>query len=181
MVRHSNSLILIWRLAEFEARLANSLTIEPTHLLLGLCKSVDIDLPGLFAKRSPDREEMLKELFCEVGRLQCIFQTACIDARTFRRALRRLCAQGRIALSESKHLRRSKMAKEVFADAEHLAEIAHCDVFPVHLLYAVLLAKDEARDNVMRQLGVKSVRLRKVAKLEAMLSGGRDNSRVECN
>jgi hypothetical protein len=42
--RHSSSLILIWRIAEFEARHLNASTIEPTHLLLGLCKVVDLDM-----------------------------------------------------------------------------------------------------------------------------------------
>src|SRR5260370_12327449 len=92
-VRHSNSLIFIWRLAELEAKLLKSLTIEPTHLLLGLCKSVDIDLPGLFEKRSPDREEMLGELLREAGRLRSIFETARFDPRRFRRSLLRLCVE----------------------------------------------------------------------------------------
>jgi hypothetical protein len=33
---HSDSLILVWRVAEFEARHSKASTIEPTHLLLGL-------------------------------------------------------------------------------------------------------------------------------------------------
>src|SRR5438477_6222983 len=41
--RHSNSLILVWRVAEFETRHLNAPKIEPTRLLLGLCKVVDLD------------------------------------------------------------------------------------------------------------------------------------------
>lgn len=170
-VRHSNSLIFIWRLAELEAKLLNSFTIEPTHLLLGLCKSVDIDLPGLFEKRSPDREEVWEELLREVGRLRSIFETARFDARRFRRALRRLgIVENRTAPSEFQQLRRSKASKQLFARAERFAEIANCIVLPVHLLYAVLSTKEEARDNLMLQLAVDVQCLRKVAKRE-VLSG----------
>jgi hypothetical protein len=61
-VRHSDSLILIWQLAELEARQLKASIIEPTHLLLGLCKSVDLGLPTLVQKDSPDRDEVLEEL-----------------------------------------------------------------------------------------------------------------------
>lgn len=181
-VRHSNSLIFIWRLAELEAKLLKSLTIEPTHLLLGLCKSVDIDLPGLFEKRSPDREEILGELLREVGRLRSIFETARFDARRFRRALRRLCVEeNRTAPQESQQLRRSKASKQLFARSERFAEASNCIVFPVHLLYAVLSTKEESRDNLMLQLAVDLQCLRKVAKREVLLGWMGDRSVVGRN
>lgn len=167
-VRHSDSLILIWRLAELEARQLKASTIEPTHLLLGLCKSVDLDLLALVQKDSPDRDEVLEELLREVRRLRTIFRAAGLDARCFRRALRRKSGGDRIAPSESQRLRRSKAAKQVFADAEHLAEMANSVVFPVHLLYAVVSTEDELRDDLLDQLGVEPARLEKVAKREAM-------------
>jgi ATP-dependent Clp protease ATP-binding subunit ClpC len=179
--RHSDSLILIWRLAEFEARLLNAHTIEPAHLLLGLCKSVDVDLAALLRKRSSDRGEMLEELRCEVRRLRTLFESACLDARKFRRALRRLSEKGGDPPPESHRLRRSSAAKEVFSDAEHLAELADHLVFPVHLLYAVLSIKDEVRDNLMGELGVSPERLRKVTKREVMLRRVCDRSHVGRN
>ena len=54
------------RLAELEARQLKASTIEPTHLLLGLCKSVDLDLPVLVQKDPPDRDEVLEEFLREV-------------------------------------------------------------------------------------------------------------------
>lgn len=165
-VRHSDSLILIWRLAELEARQLKASTIEPTHLLLGLCKAVDLDLPTLVQKDSPDRDEVLEELLREVRRLRTIFRAAGLDARTFRRALRRKSGGDRIAPSESQRLRRSKAAKQVFADAEHFAEMANSVVFPVQLLFAVVLADDEVRDDLLDHLGVEPDRLREVAKRE---------------
>ena len=165
-VRHSDSLILIWRLAELEARHLKASTIEPTHLLLGLCKSVDLDLTALVQKDSPDRDEVLEELLREVRRLRTIFRAAGLDARTFRRALRRKSCGNRIAPSESQRLGRSKAAKQVFADAEHFAEMANSLVFPIQLLFAVVSTNDEVRDDLLDQLGVEPERLRKVAKRE---------------
>jgi hypothetical protein len=167
--RHSDSLIFIWRLAELEAKHLNSPTIDPLHLLLGLCKSVDVDLPSIFAEHSPNRDEILEEAFREVRRLRTVFQTAGLDARAFRRALRRKAGGHRSSPSEPQRLRRSKEAKEVFADAEHFAEIANCMVFPVHLFYSVLLNTDEMHTDLMVRLGCNPERVKKVAKREAML------------
>jgi ATP-dependent Clp protease ATP-binding subunit ClpA len=165
-VRHSDSLILIWRLAEPEARQLKASSIEPTHLFLGLCKSVDLDLPTLVQKDSPDRDDILEELLREVRRLRTIFRASGLDARTFRRALRRKIGGNRIAQSESQRLRRSKAAKLVFADAEHFAEMANSVVYPVQLLFAVVSIDDEVRDDLLDHLGVEHERLRKVAKRE---------------
>jgi hypothetical protein len=70
----------------------------------------------------------------------------------------------RIAPSESQSLHRSKAAKQVFADAEHFAEMANSVVFPVQLLFAVVSIEDEVRDDLLDQLGVQPERLNKVAK-----------------
>lgn len=164
--RHSDSLILAWRVAEYEARALKATTIEPTHLLLGLCKMVDLDLPALVAKTAPDRDELLEEVLREVRRLRSVFKAASLDAKAFRRALRQACLPPRGVGLVTEQLRRSKEAKEVFLDAEHFAEMANTAVYPAHLLCAVLLAKDESRDNVMNNLGVDKKRLRQVAKQE---------------
>src|SRR5271166_6415915 len=141
-VRHSDSLILIWRLAELEARQLKASTIEPTHLLLGLCKAVDLDLPTLVQKDAPDRDEVLEELLREVRRLRTVFRAAGLDAKTFRRKLRRASPERRFALAESERLHRSSAAKEIFSAAEQFAQVGSSVVYPVHLLYACLLTED---------------------------------------
>lgn len=162
--RHSNSLILIWRVAEFEARHQNASIIEPTHLLLGLCKVVDLDLPQLVSKDSPDRDEVLEELLREVRILRTVFRAAGLDAKTFRRRLRRASPERRFSLDESERLCRSPAAKRVFADAEHFAQLGSGTVYPVHLLYASLLAEDEHRDATLAKLSIDKKRLLNVAK-----------------
>lgn len=166
--RHSSSLVLIWRVAEFEARHQNASTIEPTHLLLGLCKVVDLDLPELVSKDSPDRDEVLEELLREVRKLRTVFRVAGLDAKTFRRRLRCASPERRFSLDESERLRRSSAAKQVFADAEHFAQLGSSAVYPVHLLYATLLADDEHRDATLAELNVEKKRLVSISKREVM-------------
>lgn len=166
--RHSESLVLIWRVAEFEARQLKALTLEPTHLFLGLCKSIDLDLPALVPKDSPERDDILEELLREVRRLRNVFKAAGLDARKFRRQLRTKSGGNRFSPAESERLRRSSAAKQVFADAEHFAAIADCTVYPAHLLYAVLLADDEKRDALMAELDIDKKRLQQVAKREVL-------------
>src|SRR5205814_1280702 len=132
---------------------------EPTHLLLGLCKVVDLDLPALVSKDSPDRDEVLEELLREIRRLRTVFRVAGLDAKVFRRRLRRASPERRFSLEESQRLRRSPAAKRVFADAEHFAQLGSSVVFPVHLLYATLLAEDEHRDETLGELNVDKKRL----------------------
>lgn len=168
--RHSSSLILVWRVAEFEARHQNASTIEPTHLLLGLCKVVDLDLPELVSKDSPDRDEMLEELLREVRKVRTVFRAAGLDAKAFRRRLRRASPERRFSLDESERLRRSPAAKQVFADAEHLAQLGSGTVYPAHLLYAALLAEDKRRDETLAELNIEKKRLTNIAKREVVMS-----------
>lgn len=166
---HSNSLILIWRVAEFEARHVNASTIEPAHLLLGLCKVVDLDLPELVAKDSPERDEVLEELLREVRKLRTVFRAAGLDAKAFRRRLRRASPERRFSLAESERLRRSSAAKQVFADAEHFAQLGSGTVYPVHLLYATLLAEDKHRDATLTELQIDKAQFLTVAKRQILL------------
>jgi ATP-dependent Clp protease ATP-binding subunit ClpA len=166
--RHSNSLVLVWRVAEFEARHQNSSTIEPMHLLLGLCKVVDLDLPELVSKESPDRDEVLEELLREVRKLRTIFRAAGLDAKILRRHLRGALPKRRFSFDKSERLRRSSAAKQVFADAERFAQLGSGTVYPVHLLYATLLTEDNQRDAALAELKIEKNRVMSVSKREVV-------------
>jgi ATP-dependent Clp protease ATP-binding subunit ClpA len=165
---HSPSLMLIWQVAEIEARNLKATAIEPRHLFLGLCKTVDLDLPAILAKDTKERDEVLEELLREVRRLRSVFRAAGLDAKTFRRRLRQPAQDRRFALTTLERLHRSDAARKVFASAEHLATLAGSPVFPVHLLYAVILAKDADRDEVFRELGIGKARLLEAAKRDVL-------------
>jgi ATP-dependent Clp protease ATP-binding subunit ClpA len=167
--RHSSSLILVWRVAEFEARNLKESTIEPTHLLLGVCKVVDLNLTELVAKDAADHDEVLEELLREVRKLRTIFRAAGLDAKTFRRKLRQASPERRFALDDSERLHRSSAAKKVFADAEHYAQLGSGTVYPVHLLYATLLSEDNHRDATLTELNIEKKRLLSVSKREVVM------------
>jgi len=170
-IQYSNSLILVWRIAEIEARHLKSPDLEPPHLLLGLCKAVDLDLPEFVSKDIPNRDEVLEELLHEVRRIKNVFRAAMLDARTFRRRLRQSIADPQLALSNPDRLHRSKAAKKVFTDAERLAALEDSNVFPAHLLYAVLLGKDDKLDKIFEELGLSRDDFEGAAKREALFHG----------
>lgn len=180
-MKHSNSLILVWRVAEIEARHLRASRIEHTHLLLGLCKVVDLDLPDLISRDVPDRNEVLEELLREVRKLRTVFRAAGLNAKTFRRRLRRSSPEPRFALDNPERLRRSSAAKRVFADAEHYAQLGSSVVYPVHLLYATLLAEDKHRDATMVELSIEKKRLLSAAKRELLMPqvGASSGSKTE--
>ncbi len=169
---HSSSLALVWLLAQFEARHLKASTLTPTHLLLGLCKIVDIDLPELVSKSAPDRDEVLEESLREVRKLRTVFRTAGVDAKRLRRSLRKPEPERRFELDASNRIRRTPAAKRIFADAEHIAELGGGVVYPVHLLYATMINEDEHRDNTLASLGFDKKRLLSVAKRQVLLPAG---------
>jgi ATP-dependent Clp protease ATP-binding subunit ClpA len=120
----------------------------------------------LVSKDAPDRNEILEEFLREVRKLRTVFRVAGLDAKAFRRRLRRVSLEAEYTPHDSKRLRRSSDAKQVFADAEHFAQFDGRAVCPVHLLYATLLADDKHRDATLRELNIKKERLMSVAKRE---------------
>ncbi len=166
--RHSTSLLLAWRVAEAEARNLNGNAIEPTHLLLGLCKMVDLDLPEVISKDAPDRDDILEECLREIRKIRTVFQVAGVNPKILRRRLRRASPDRRFSLEESERLHRNSSAKQVFADAEHFARASNAAVYPVHLLYATLLAEDDDRDAILADFKMDKKRLLSVAKREVL-------------
>jgi len=127
---------------------------------------VDLDLPEFISKEAPDRDEILEEMLREVRKLKTVFRAAGLDAKKFRRKLRRTLPEPRFTLEDSKRLRRSSAAKQIFSDAEHYAQLGSCVVYPAHLLFAGLLAEDNHRDTTLAELKIEKKRLLTVSKRE---------------
>lgn len=167
--RRSNSLLLVWRIAELEAKHLNAIEIQPVHVLIGLAKAVDLDLPALVSKGTADRDAILEELLREVRRLRTIFSTAQVKPSALRRKLRGSPIYQRFHIPKSETLHRSASTRKVFADAEHFAQLTGSIVYPAHLLYAVLLPSDERCDNVLQTLQIDKKRLLEIARREVVL------------
>jgi ATP-dependent Clp protease ATP-binding subunit ClpA len=161
--RHSTSLLLVWRVAELEARNLKAPFLDPSHLLLGLCKIVDLDLPALVSKGTPDRDALLEELLRETRKLREVFRKAAFDAQRFRRRFRKVLTTGSSVMETKGRLHRTDDAKDAFAEAERTACLEDGTVFPVHLLYALLKAEDPAREQVLKELATDKRRLDEAA------------------
>ncbi len=161
--RHSNSLLFVWQVADLEAKRLQAAFLEPGHLLLGLCKCVDIDVLASIPSSAPQREALLEELLREFRRLRESFASAGFDAMRFRRHYRTVLPEGSAGLNlNSGNLHRTDSAKDVFNGAEKIAEIAGTAVYPIHVLYSLMVERDEARDEAMRVAGSDPRRLRQV-------------------
>ncbi len=168
---HSTSLLLIWRVAELEARNLKAPFLEPSHLLLGLCKIVDLDLPELISKETPDRDAVLEELLRETRRLREVFRKAAFDPQKFRRSFRKILTTGSSVMETRGRLHRTDDAKDTFAAAERTACLGDGTVLPVHLLHALLAVTDSPRDKLLSELGTDKRCLEEAAKHAAMKCG----------
>ena len=162
----SESLVLIWRIAELHARKLHAEKIEPHHLLLALAKCVDLDLTTLVPTDTPNHDELLEQLLREVRRIRTVFRVGDFDARTFRRRLRKVAPEARFAMGDGEILHRSAATKKLFLEAQHFAELSGQIVYPVHLLLASLFTRDQYSDEVMRELGIDKKHLQEIAKRE---------------
>ena len=162
--RHSDSLMLVWRVAAMEARNLRNPEIQPHHLFLGLCKVVDLDIPELVAKDTPKRDEVLEEFLREIRRLREVFQRSSVDPRMLRRKLRNAYGKDSLDIIEAGQLHRSKASKKIFSMAERLGDLTNFVVFPVHLLHAVLNVDDVKRDSTMAGMGIDKATLCLIAK-----------------
>ena len=163
-VRYSNSVVLVWQVAELEARQLEAVTIEPTHLFLGLSKMVDLDLPALIPKELPRRDDVLEECLREVRRLRTVFHEVNLDAQQFRRRLRSRSRGRRFGILESGRLHRDEAAKMIFRYAEGFAQINQRLVFPIHLLCAVLKSQNLQWDSLLQEFGIRKTEFWQTAK-----------------
>lgn len=165
--QHSNSLLLAWQVADLEAKRLHAAFLEPAHLLLGLCKCVDIDIPASVPPGIVDRDMLLEELLREFRRLREVFRRAGFDAMQFRRHYRTLLPQGSAGLNPAfVRLHRNDAARDLFSEAEGIATLSGGLVFPIHLLYALLGEEDSHREKAMDSVGANESRLRHSIKQE---------------
>src|ERR1700693_1882551 len=133
MTRHADSLILVWKLAELEARHLRNGEIEPAHFFLGLLKIVDLDVVRLAENWQAEGRDSVEQLSADVGLLRSIFTEFFIETTPLRRRLRSRLSKG--VAEEKETLRRSRVARTLFRKAELMgSEI----VRPDHLLVAIL-------------------------------------------
>lgn len=163
--RHSNSLLFVWQVADLEAKRLHAAFLEPAHLLLGLCKCVDVDVLASIPSSAPQREALLEEMLREFRRLREAFASAGFDAMRFRRHYRTVLPEGSAGLNPAVvRLHRTDAAKDVFMEAEKTLSVSDGVVYPIHLLHALLAEADPQREKAMAAIGLSEARLRKTIK-----------------
>jgi ATP-dependent Clp protease ATP-binding subunit ClpC len=179
---YSNSLMLAWQVADLEAKRLQATFLEPAHLLLGLCKCVDIDVPGSIPAGLPERDNLIEELLREFRRLREVFRGAGFDAMRFRRHYRTVLPEGSAGLTAPvARLHRNDAARDVVSEAERVAAVSGGIVYPIHLLYSLLGEDDPQREKAMAAVGANQARLRQAVKQHLLSKQGGLSSCTERN
>ena len=153
---HSKSLLLVWEVAEIEARRLGATELRPEHLLIGLTKSVDVNWLEAIKEGTPDRPLVMEEMLREMRRLRERMLELGINPIKTRRALRRKAAKVKRWTEEGK-LHRTETARKTFKTAEKLATLEGHAVYPLDLLDGLLSLGDAEFGNLISELGIKDI------------------------
>ena len=137
MADYSPSLIFTWEIAAVEAKASNATEIEPSHLLIGLCKLCDSDLERFFTTPPIEKQGQRPEFEADILELKQKFQRVNIDPTTFRRRLRSIVANPGPYVDSGQGISRSQQSRQVFRRAEEIAWKQGNLPRPHHLLQAL--------------------------------------------
>jgi ATP-dependent Clp protease ATP-binding subunit ClpC len=153
-IRHSDALLIAWRLAEFEACHLGDETLMPVHFFLGLLKLPELDLFTILSEGSALNDTRIQQEAARAEHLGRLFSQAGLDTTTTRRRLRKALPRGTADQSSDRHIRRGEAARALFKLAEdELAESGGTILEPVHLLNAMAVCGDPWIDRIFGQLG----------------------------
>lgn len=153
--RHSDALLVIWRLAGLEAAHLRATELEPVHFFLGLLKIGDLELGTILEENTTLTHVQIRQELRSVRLLVSTFSQAGLDTTQTRRKLRRSLPSGTGSDGTSTHLRRSIHARQVFTKAETLG-INHGSgvTAPLHLLASILETACPSVTEALEQSGV---------------------------
>ncbi len=140
MIKYSKSLLLIWSLAELEAKNLKQENIHPAHFFLGILKSVEVDLVRILRKQS---EEVQLEIRKDILDLKSCVGEFISDITYTRRFLRNILPRDlQLSVERDSKLRRSRASRDVFHKCEQLYPSISREVLPIHLLSILLESND---------------------------------------
>jgi ATP-dependent Clp protease ATP-binding subunit ClpC len=154
---YSQDLVLAWTIAAAEAQAGNANEIEPSHLLLGLCKLCDLDLDQLFAAQREVHPAVRLQVEKGVEDLRRRFQRTSLDTTRFRRRLRTLVAKPGPGGGGKAPLHRTHASRRVFDRAERIAATESSkkgNVDASDLLHAVLELPNPLWAALLAEMGV---------------------------
>jgi ATP-dependent Clp protease ATP-binding subunit ClpC len=155
----SDSINILWLLAEREAFSNGFEVILPGHFWIALGKAVDLDL-GAFLTNAQDeikqRETTIKE---EFEAIQKVFSEAGIPAQKFRRSLRTSMGRGEHSNGQLP-IHRGQSVRTAFRRAGRLVQDSETYLLPIHLCYGLMTLSDPVLDTVLEVCGSTASRLK---------------------
>jgi hypothetical protein len=137
MAGYSIGVQMAWTIAGVEAAAAGQDSIEPTHLMIGICSLVKL-LTEEVRRKLGMEVKVGKDLEAETMSLVAVLKQNGLDATALRRQLRGLQDQGQpLAERPGKLLHRTPLSRYAFSRAEKLAG-EDATVTVLHLLAAIL-------------------------------------------
>jgi len=138
-LRHSNALLISWRLAELEAANLRSPELEPIHFFLGLLKLSELSIEPILSENTTLTNPQILREISSVQQLTSSFSQVGLETTQTRRRLRRSLSVGSGRVEMGQHIRRSELTRVAFDKAEKLALKCGGDaVEPLHLLAAIM-------------------------------------------
>jgi len=154
-LRHSDALLIAWRLAELEAANLHCAELEPEHYFLALLKLVELDVAAILAENSTLSDDRIQQEVNSVLKLASCLATAGLETTLIRRRLRRALPRGSNSEKVDTHLRRSGLSREVFAEADHVAAQTTCGMIgPLHLLAGIVTVSGPWLLSILDQAGI---------------------------
>jgi ATP-dependent Clp protease ATP-binding subunit ClpC len=154
-IRHSETLLIAWRLAELEAVNLHCTELEPEHFFLALLKLVELDIAAILAENTTLSNQRIQQEVSAVLKLAACFESAGLDTTQTRRRLRRNIPRGAEQEKIVSRLRRSSLSREVFAKADQEAAQRTCEmVEPLHLLAGIVAVSCPWLLSVLDQAGI---------------------------
>jgi ATP-dependent Clp protease ATP-binding subunit ClpC len=153
-LKHSNSLLIAWRLAAFEATHQRALDLTPIHFFMGLLKLSEIDIREVLLNWANLGDDELELEVAYTDELVRCFKLAGLDTKRTRRSLRKNLVLGDNEILKDHKFRRSQPTRSLFTDADCLA-ISHSSntLEPIHLLSAILATKPTEISDVLKAQG----------------------------
>jgi len=154
MTSYSPGVALVLTLADAESRQLGHAEIEPSHLLLGLCKVCGLAFGQPEFAVSEEVQRAVRAVESDAAEVRRVLTSVDLDWDAFRYQLRESLGCGFAAPSGVRH--RSHAARRVFERAEELARGARglAVVRAVHLLAAVAERADPAWAGLLAEMGV---------------------------
>lgn len=176
--KHSDALLIAWRLAELEAANLGSSEIEPVHFFLGLLKLSELEIDPILAKnKTLNKSQTLREIEFVQQMASCFFKVGLETTQT-RRRLRRSLTPGSAEIEVGEHVRRGMASREVFSRAHELVSLYGNDsVQPLHLLASIVAADCPTVSVALAGLGINANEFSEgiTAILDGNASGETDN------